>query len=179
LQNDLPSCNVAAMAVSAPSTGLGPVRAVAAASVPRRGACTPGRFADTPAYVPRHAAPLDSAAPGFLELDGLRAPLPLLVIGTDVQIPITTAPPPDYPYSVDTWETATRNLVTHVPELLADRLICTETACRDLWPCSTARVASGSLLIDLYKIACGALLSSRSAAPARGWRRSLDRWPPP
>jgi hypothetical protein len=133
---------------------------------------------------PRHAAP------EVLTLGGLRVRLPVVIAGTDYELPIAASPPPDYPYSVATWETATLNLVTHVPELLGGALRCTAERCRDLWPCGMASVAAGWLGIDVMGIACEVLAMPTAGelarrAFAKQWaaqeaqrREILSDWPP-
>jgi hypothetical protein len=134
---------------------------------------------------PRHAAS------EVLLLGDVPVQLPVVIVGTDYELPITTSPPADYPYSVDTWETATLNLVAHVPELLGGALRCTAERCRDLWPCGIASVAGGWLGIDVMGIACEVLAMPTPGelarrAFAREWvaqearrRDILAGWPPP
>jgi hypothetical protein len=133
---------------------------------------------------PRHAAP------DVLVLGGIRVPLPVLIVGTDYELPVTASPPSDYPYSPDTWESATLNLVAHVPELLGGALRCTAGQCMDLWPCGTASVAAGWLGIDVMGIAYEVLamptpgeLARRAfaqewAAQEARRREVLADWPP-
>jgi hypothetical protein len=120
----------------------------------------------------------------------MRVALPVLIVGTNYELPVTASPPPDYPYSPDTWESATLNLVAHVPELLGGVLRCTAERCRDLWPCGTASVAAGWLGIDVMGIACEVLamptpgelarraFAQRWAAQEARRREVLADWPP-
>jgi hypothetical protein len=133
---------------------------------------------------PRHAAP------EVLTLGDLRVQLPVVIAGTEYELPLTASPPPGYPYSVATWEASTLNLVTHVPELLGGALRCTAERCRDLWPCGTACVAAGCLGVDVMGIACEVLAMPTPGelarrAFARQWaaqearrREILTDWPP-